>query len=131
MKKVINIILLLIYFFSFVSHNTVMAFTDMSNHSHNHNISTDLTNLIHKDNHHKQPICSIIVDNNQNIQPKSENTSLKSPEIKQPISFDFYTLDFSINYFTQNIHIPSLPFLNREIKNYNYTTLIKIIKSNS
>lgn len=128
MKKIINIILFIIYFFSFVSHNTIMAFTDMSNH---HNISNNLTNLTHNDNHQKQPVCSIIVDNNQNIQWKTENTFLKSPEIKQPISFDFYTPDFSINYFTQNIDIPSPPFFNKDIKNYNYTTLIKIIKSNT
>lgn len=129
MKKIINIILFIIYFFSFVSHNTIMAFTDMSNH---HNISNNLTNLTHNnDQHNKQPVCSIIVDNNQNIQWKTENTFLKSPEIKQPISFDFYTPDFSINYFTQNIDIPSPPFFNKDIKNYNYTTLIKIIKSNT
>lgn len=48
-----------------------MAFTDMSNH---HNISNNLTNLTHNGNHQKQPVCSIIVDNNQNIQWKTENT---------------------------------------------------------
>lgn len=107
-----------------------MAFTDMSNH---HNISNNLTNLTHNNNdqHNKQPVCSLIIDNNQNIQWKSENISLKSPEVKQLISFDFYTQDFNVNYFTQNLHISSPPFFDREIKNYNYSTLIKIIKSNT
>lgn len=130
-KQIINIILFIIYFFSFVSHNTIMAFSDINNHYTYHNISTDLTNLTHSNNHHQQPICSIIVDNNQNIQTQSDKFLLKSPDIKQTIYFDYYPFTLDISYFTQNIHILSPPFFNREIKNYNYATLIKIIKSNT
>ena len=130
MKKIVNIILLLIYFFSFVSHSTVMALYDMNNHCCKE-ISTDLTNLSHKENTKKNTICTIIVDNNQNIQQKSENNNLKSPEIKQTISFDFQIQNINEIYITKDFKLPPPPFLNQEIKNYNYSALIKIQKSNT
>jgi hypothetical protein len=94
-------------------------------------VSTDLSNLFHNDNTKKNTICSIIVDNNKNIQQKSENNNLKSPEIKQTIGFNFQIQDINKIYITKDFKIPPPPFLNQEIKNYSYSTLIKIQKSNT
>lgn len=129
MKVFTIFIALIIYFFSFVSHNSVMALSSDQDLS-NHNI---VNHSFHTESHSKKssmPICSIIVDFYQNIKHSNENV-LKNFVIKISLDFihiAFYTpLEKDISY----LKINSPPYLNRDIKNYSYIELIKIIKSNT
>lgn len=129
MKVFTIFITLIIYFFSFVSHNSVMALSSDQDLS-NHNI---VNHSFHTESHSKKssmPICSIIVDFDQNIKHSNENV-LKNFVIKISLDFihiAFYTpLEKDISY----LKINSPPYLNRDIKNYSYIELIKIIKSNT
>lgn len=129
MKVFTIFITLIIYFFSFVSHNSLMALSSNQDLS-DHNI---VNHSFYTDSHSKKssmPICSIIVDFYQDIKHSNENV-LKNFVIKISLDFihiAFYTpLEKDISY----LKINSPPYLNKDIKNYNYTTLIKIIKSNT
>lgn len=129
MKVLTIFITLLIYFFSFVSHNSVMTLSSNQDLS-NHNI---VNHSFHTDSHSKKstmPICSLIVDFEQDIKHHQENV-LKNLVVKVTLDFiniAFYTpLEKDISY----LKINSPPYLNRDIKNYSYIELIKIIKSNS
>lgn len=130
MKVFTTFIALIIYFFSFVSHNSFMAISSDKDLS-NHNIVGISHHLeIPKTNNDSSQNCNLIVDFDQNIQHNSENI-LKSFVLK--IAFDFIdnsffkTIEKDISY----LKINSPPYLNQDIKNYNYTQLIRIIKSNS
>ncbi|MGE4443465.1 MAG: hypothetical protein AB7E37_00550 [Candidatus Altimarinota bacterium] len=129
MKVFTIFITLIIYFFSFISHNSVMALSSNQDLS-NHNI---VNHSFHTDSHSKKssmPICSLIVDFDQDIKHSSENI-LKNFIIKITLDFThiaFYApLDKDILY----LKINSPPYLNKDIKNYSYVELIKIIKSNT
>lgn len=129
MKVFTIFITLIIYFFSFVSHNSLMALSSNQDLS-NHNI---VNHSFHTDSHSKKssmPICSLIVDFYQDIKHHQENV-LKNLVVKVTLDFiniAFYTpLEKDISY----LKINSPPYLNRDIKNYSYIELIKIIKSNS
>jgi len=129
MKVFTIFITLIIYFFSFISHNSVMALSSNQDLS-NHNI---VNHSFHTDSHSKKssmPICSLIVDFYQDIKHSNENV-LKNFVIKISLDFihiAFYTpLEKDISY----LKINSPPYLNKDIKNYSYTELIKIIKSNT
>lgn len=96
----------------------------------NHNI---VNHSFHTESHSKKstmPICSLIVDFDQDIKHSNENI-FKNPIIKFSLDFihiAFYTrLEKDISY----LKINSPPYLNKDIKNYSYVELIKIIKSNS
>lgn len=130
MKVFTIFITLIIYFFSFVSHNSVMAISSDKDLS-NHNIVGDTNHLeVSKKNNNSNQNCNLIVDFDQNIQHNYENV-LKDLILKFSLDFidnSFFTIiEKDISY----LKINSPPYLNKNIKNYNYTQLIRIIKSNS
>lgn len=129
MKVFTIFITLFIYFFSFVSHNSLMALSSNQDLS-DHNI---VNHSFYTDSHSKKssmPICSLIVDFDQDIKHHQENV-LKNFVVKVTLDFiniAFYIpLEKDISY----LKINSPPYLNKDIKNYSYIELIKIIKSNS
>lgn len=132
MEKILTFFTFIIYLFSFVSHNSVMAFSHDQDLS-NHNLSISGLSLEHsheKDHHKKQAECSLIVNFDQNIHFNSDNL-LKKDTIK--INYDFEYISFIPNFKinTNYLKINSPPYLQNDIKNYNYSQLIKIIKSNT
>ncbi len=130
MKVFTIFVTLIVYFFSFVSHNSVMAISSDKDLS-NHNIIGISHHLeIPKTNNDSSQNCNLIVDFDQNIQHNYENV-LKDLILKFSLNFidnSFFTpIEKDISY----LKINSPPYLNKDIKNYSYTKLIKIIKSNS
>lgn len=129
MKKILTFFTFIIYLFSFISHNSVMALSHNQNLV-NHSISNNLIKFTHDKNHNWVPECSLIVDFDQNIHFNSDNL-LKKDTIK--INYDFEYISFTPNFKinTNYLKINSPPYLQNDIKNYNYSQLIKIIKSNT
>ena len=118
---------LIIYFFSFVSHNSVMALLsnqDLSNHNIvNHSFNSDSK----KDS---TPICSLIVDFEQDVKYSNQNI-LKEFVIKSTFDFIYVVFYNPLKKDSSYLKINSPPFLNKDIKNYSYIELIKVIKSNT
>lgn len=130
MKVFTIFITLIVYFFSFISHNTVMAISsnnDVSNHTIvKHSVDSD-------NNHHTKkkstPTCALIVDFDQNIKYNRDNI-LKNIILKWNLEFLNIAFQPPVLKDILYLKINSPPYLNKNIKNYSYIELIKIIKSN-
>jgi hypothetical protein len=73
--------------------------------------------------------CSLVVNFDQDVQLNSDLTLKK---LVYKIKFDFLNILIKQNIKIDNyyVKIKSPPYLYRDLKNYNYSKLIKIIKSN-
>lgn len=131
MKHIIKFFILFIYIFSFVIHNSVMAFSHDENLNHHKIINNWIifNDFMESNSSNNVADCSLILNSDQDIQL---NSDLIFKKIVYKIKFDFLNILIKQNIKIDKFYvkIKSPPYLYRDLKNYNYSKLIKIIKSN-